>query len=471
MNLVSNARDAMPDGGRLTLETANVDVPAEDALHPLRATPGRYVLLKVSDSGPGMPEEVRQHAFEPFFSTKGGMEITGLGLSTAYGIVTPERRPDPGRQRAGERHPLPHLPPQRRGGRRPPRAPDDGARSGRSGRPCCSWRTRRTSASRSSRSWPTAATTSSPPPTPLEAIQISQAHPGPIHLMITDILMDGMSGVELAERLSFKRPEMRVLFATGYPAGLTEGTSLGRRGQPPQEALQRPRAGHQDPGDPPGRGLREVFTTPDFGHGRPLCFCYKPCDLRGFRSRPERSAEADLSGRGPGAVEISSQGTHAMKSKLHLALLARRPGDPGGRTHGLRAGEAARTRSFSTAGSSATSSAPSPACSCPTTARALSPSRRMGNGHLQSELTITSERRQAGGVLPLRLGDGHPHPAADPGLELLLLARRDQVQELADRADRRARHRLRHLLHPPESAARRRGGWRSGRTARSIRWS
>ena len=60
----------------------------------------------------------------------------------------------------------------------------------------------------------------------LEAIQISQSHPGPIHLMITDILMDGMSGVELADRLAFKRPEMRVLFATGYPAGLTEGTHI-----------------------------------------------------------------------------------------------------------------------------------------------------------------------------------------------------------------------------------------------------
>ena len=55
---------------------------------------------------------------------------------------------------------------------------------------------------------------------------MSQSHPGPIHLMVTDILMEGMSGVELAERLSFKRPEMRVLFATGYPAGLAERPSL-----------------------------------------------------------------------------------------------------------------------------------------------------------------------------------------------------------------------------------------------------
>jgi signal transduction histidine kinase len=87
MNLVSNARDAMLDGGRLILNTMNVDVPPGKGPHPLRAAPGRWILLKVSDSGPGMPEEVRRHAFEPFFSTKGGMEITGLGLSTAFGIV------------------------------------------------------------------------------------------------------------------------------------------------------------------------------------------------------------------------------------------------------------------------------------------------------------------------------------------------------------------------------------------------
>jgi len=78
------------------------------------------------------------------------------------------------------------------------------------------------------RSWPPAATTSSKRENGAEAIRVSQSYPGPIHLMVTDILMDGMSGVELAERLAFKRPEMRVLFATGYPAGLAENPSLGR---------------------------------------------------------------------------------------------------------------------------------------------------------------------------------------------------------------------------------------------------
>lgn len=225
MSLVSNARDAMPEGGRLTLETMSADVLEEDALHPMRAKPGRYVLLKVSDSGPGMPDEVRRHAFEPFFSTKGGMEITGLGLSTAYGIVTQSggqilADSEPG---SGTRFHI-YLPSAENA------AVSEGAGAGQE---TGEWETLLLVEDEEnvrqpliqilgSRGYKVLAAADA-----LEAIQISQAHPGPIHLMITDILMDGMSGVELAERLSFKRPEMRVLFATGYPAGLTEGAKLG----------------------------------------------------------------------------------------------------------------------------------------------------------------------------------------------------------------------------------------------------
>jgi len=187
--------------------------------------PGRYVLLKVSDSGPGMQEEVRRHAFEPFFSTKGGMEITGLGLSTAYGIVHQsggEILADsaPG---SGTRFHI-FLPSSERA------AADEGDLPRQE---TGEWETlllvedeenvrRPLQQILGSRGYQVLAAADA-----LEAIQISQAHVGPIHLMITDILMDGLSGVELAERLSFKRPEMRVLFATGYPAGLTEGSNLG----------------------------------------------------------------------------------------------------------------------------------------------------------------------------------------------------------------------------------------------------
>ncbi len=116
-NLISNARDAMPEGGRVVLETQNVDVQPGNLTHPLRSTPGRWVLLKVSDTGPGMPEDVRRHAFEPFFTTKGGMEITGLGLSTAYGVVSQSGGQIVADSEPGSGSRLPHLPSQRRGGR------------------------------------------------------------------------------------------------------------------------------------------------------------------------------------------------------------------------------------------------------------------------------------------------------------------------------------------------------------------
>lgn len=245
MNLVSNARDAMPQGGSLTLETMNADVadvadvadgseeadaepgdaPPVSGMAERPEKPGRYVLLKVSDSGPGMQEEVRRHAFEPFFSTKGGMEITGLGLSTAYGIVHQSggeilADSEPG---SGTRFHI-YIPSSER------TAADEGDLPRQE---TGEWETlllvedeenvrRPLQQILGSRGYQVLAAADA-----LEAIQISQAHVGPIHLMITDILMDGLSGVELAERLSFKRPEMRVLFATGYPAGLTEGSNLG----------------------------------------------------------------------------------------------------------------------------------------------------------------------------------------------------------------------------------------------------
>ena len=221
MNLVVNARDAMPDGGQLWIETSEVvleDEPHVRASGGAGTGSGPHVCLSVSDTGVGLDEETRARIFEPFFTTKPRGKGTGLGLSTVLGIVqqsgghvTVESTPNEG---ASFRVYLPRTT-EPRAVPTPPREPRQPvARRGSEtvllvedeGQLRVLARDILRGAGYQVFEAPNAA----------EAIKVSQRHAGPIHLLVTDVVMPHIGGQELARRLSAERPRMRVLQMSGY---------------------------------------------------------------------------------------------------------------------------------------------------------------------------------------------------------------------------------------------------------------
>ena len=236
MNLALNARDAMPSGGTVTLETADASVPVSGGTAPVR-----HAALTVRDTGHGMDEETRAQAFEPFFTTKAGSGGTGLGLSMVYGIVqqsggriavesAPERGACfrillPCAEGPGEAHeagPVAAAPPA--GGETVLVVEDEpalralacemlelhgyltiGAGSGE------------------------------------EALGLALRHTGPIHLLLADVVMPGLAGPALAERFAVVRPDARVLFMSGYAVD-----DLARRGLAGSAARLLPKPFTQD---------------------------------------------------------------------------------------------------------------------------------------------------------------------------------------------------------------------------------
>ena len=232
LNLALNARDAMADGGTLTLATANAELTPADAGRCPGMKPGRYVVLAVSDTGTGIPKEMLPHLFEPFYTTKGEGKGTGLGLATVQGIakqsngfITVASKPGEGTTfgvyfpRVEERAPGPNDSQaivSVWGSETVLLAEDDGtvrllvrealrahgykvldARDG------------------------------------LEAIRLAEREKDPVDLLLTDMVMPGMSGRELATTLRAKHPNLKVLYMSGY----TDDAALIRGKLEPGEAF------------------------------------------------------------------------------------------------------------------------------------------------------------------------------------------------------------------------------------------
>jgi len=231
MNLVVNARDAMPGGGRLIVETTNADLDTGYARDHATVRPGRYVMLAVSDTGVGMSAETVAHIFEPFYTTKESGRGTGLGLSTVYGIVKQSGGyvwvySEPGRGTTFKVY-LPRV--------------DEAIESSPAAKPVTQDRARSGSETillvedepdlreltrlvLSAKGYNVVEARNAE-----DAERLAESDGTKIHLLLTDVIMPGLSGRELAKRILARHSSMRVLYMSGYTYNvIAQGGTLER---------------------------------------------------------------------------------------------------------------------------------------------------------------------------------------------------------------------------------------------------
>jgi PAS domain S-box-containing protein len=215
LNLVVNAREAMPDGGTLTIRTANVELDETYAASHDEVTPGSHVLLQVTDSGAGIDAENKRRVFEPFFTTK--PDGTGLGLAGVYGLVKQSH----GHISLYSEPPMGatfklYFPASN--AEQPPKAAQPAVRSLKGDETILLVEDTEMVRSLVARALASYGYTVLAAADAAEALEVAERQPESIDLLLTDVVMPGINGRELAERLLAKYPHVKVLFTSGYPA-------------------------------------------------------------------------------------------------------------------------------------------------------------------------------------------------------------------------------------------------------------